>query len=352
VGEREERCKQTNETETSQTLNYLMKVRKAKRAGTWYTDNVEILNRDLDRWLDKAKTELLTREPEWSDHCAHLNTIIVPHAGYMYSGSTAGYAYACMLEATRRREIKRVFLLGPSHYTSLKGCALSCCDQIRTPLGDLKVDTALIGNLLITHSNLFHSLEVEVEEQEHSMEMQFPYLKKILSHTSTLIVPIMIGRVSDKELTAYSSILAEYMFDSNALCIASSDFCHWGPQFDYMPFDEKLYRFVYEHIEEMDRQGIRLIEELNSVAFSKYLKETGNTICGRYPILVMLKTMELIRQQKAPKFDIRLLKYRQSSRIQISSSKSPHSNEELIEKKKPTDDASSVSYVALSISIF
>ena len=292
----------------------------------------------------------MIRDPEWSEHCAHLNTAIVPHAGYMYSGSTAGYSYACIGEATRRREIKRVFLLGPSHYINLKGCGLSCCDSLGTPLGDLKVDIALIRSLLDTHPNLFKSLEIEVDEQEHSMEMQYPYLKKILPNT-TLIVSIMIGRVSDKDLEAYSSILAEYMFDSGSLCIVSSDFCHWGPQFDYMPFDGNRNRFVYEYIEEMDRQGIRLIEELNSVPFSNYLRETENTICGRYPILVMLKTMEMARQYKSFKFNTRLLKYRQSSRIQTIP-KSHNPNEEVIvEKKKQTDKLSSVSYVALSISI-
>jgi AmmeMemoRadiSam system protein B len=222
-----------------------------------------------------------------------------------------------------------VFVLGPSHYTSLKGCALPMCRQIETPLGDLRVDVQFIQDLL-RDTHLFCRLNSLEDEKEHSMEMQYPYLKKVLP-SETLIVPVMVGHLpSSSDISSYASIFAQHMTDPSTLFIISSDFCHWGTRFQYIPSDPKTP--IHEYIENIDKEGLNLIQAQNYVGFTNYLNRTQNTICGRHPILILLYIMEEVQKKHSSSkvFTTRLLHYKQSSRI-----------------KKMTE--SSVSYAALII---
>lgn len=113
-------------------------------------------------------------------------------SGRRYSGSTAAFAY----QHVPRDGIKRVFILGPSHHVYLKGCALSPAETLATPIGDLPVDTDVIRALAATGK--FDRIDIGVDEDEHSLEMHMPYIRKVFEGKDITVVPIMVGATKER----------------------------------------------------------------------------------------------------------------------------------------------------------
>jgi AmmeMemoRadiSam system protein B len=132
----------------------------------------------------------------------------------------------------------------------------------------------------------------KVDEDEHSIEMQIPFLAHVLKgHTDRIkIVPILVGNLNVKYETEFGKLLAPYFADPQNFFVISSDFCHWGSRFDFT-YTEKG-KEIYEAIENLDRKGMALIEKQDADGFAKYLNEFSNTICGRHPIGVLLRVRE------------------------------------------------------------
>ena len=286
---------------TTPTSSARMATREASHAGSWYSSDPSRLSRELDGFLDAAGT-----------HGSTPRALIVPHAGYSYSGAAAAWGYK---NVDARAGIKRVFLLGPSHHVFLRRCALSKCATYATPLGNLAVDTGIYDELRATGH--FVDMDVDVDEAEHSLELHLPYIFKCFEveepeHQRPTLVPIMVGSLSQKAEATYGTILAPYLDDDANLFIVSSDFCHWGERFGYRPWDEHRADVrIHQQIEEMDRAGMRIIKSKDADAFAAYLKKTGNTICGRHPIGVLLQTL-----RKSGGFDktrVEFTRYEQSS---------------------------------------
>lgn len=105
--------------------------------------------------------------------------------------------------------------------------------------------------------------------------------------------------------------MADYLKDDDNLFIISSDFCHWGVNFDYMPHDKKVDKDISNYISHLDHQGIEHIENQDPDAFVSYLTETENTICGRHPITVFLEALKASGLSTATKF----VNYAQSGKI-------------------------------------
>ena len=114
----------------------------------------------------------------------------------------------------------------------------------------------------------------------------------------------------------YGRLLADYMDEPSNLFVFSSDFCHWGRRFDYMHHDTRLP--IYKSIEALDRQGMKIIEDGDPAAFTAYLAQYGNTICGRHPIGIFLN----MTQSCQTRFATRFTQYAQSSRATTSSDSS------------------------------
>ena len=98
--------------------------------------------------------------------------------------------------------------------------------------------------------------------------MHMPYIRKVLGKNISLI-PIMVGDINLKSADEYGKILAKYFDDENSLFVISSDFCHWGPHFDYQPTQKGVEH--WKHIESLDKTGMDLIEKGDLKEFSKYL---------------------------------------------------------------------------------
>lgn len=224
-------------------------VRKASHAGSWYTDDQSELQCQLETWIADGRNAL----EEKQSIC--VRGIISPHAGFRYSGATAAHAFAAL--AAARANIERVFVLGPSHRLGKTTCLLSSADVFETPVGNLAVDREILSELSSTGA--FEQARVIDEENEHSLEMQLPFIAHLFG--SCKLVPIIVGQISLKDLDRYGKILAPYLDDPRNTFVISSDFCHWGDRFGFTPYDPQQGE-IWKSIEVMDRQGMNIIETL------------------------------------------------------------------------------------------
>lgn len=235
------------------------------------------------------------------------------HAGYQYSGPCAAWAYRS-IDLSRA---KRVFVLGPSHTYYLRGCALTTFERYATPFGDFHVDAEILAEL--RHTGKFSDIPRPNDVREHSLEMHLPYMWKVLEnmtgHTCKLptLVPIMVGDGDGTSETAYGQILLPYLEDPENAFVVSSDFCHWGRNFQYWHYSPstdftKLRSLsphrgshpdaseppIHEFIRTLDEAAFEAIESGVQAKFAEYLHLTENTICGRHPISVVMAAFSLL----------------------------------------------------------
>ena len=163
---------------------------------------------------------------------------------------------------------------------------LSSFEEYATPIGPLPLDTAEVGRLS-KHAKTFMVVSRQDDLDEHSVEMQLPLLRKIMGSRVVPIVPLFVSRFNERLCSDFASALSESPDLASCGWIISSDFCHWGRRFQFHP-EPKDSTPLHEFIESLDRRGISLIESMDSDGFESYLHDTRNTICGRYPISLLL----------------------------------------------------------------
>lgn len=191
-------------------IEALDSVRAPAVAGLFYPAAAAALRADIEHYLSAAPGAVLRSRP---------HAIIVPHAGYVYSGAIAAAAYR-RLEPWRAT-IRRVVLLGPPHREPVHGAATVAVDGFRTPLGDVPVDRAslqmLIGRDAVSDNPRAHLAE-------HALEVQLPFLQLVLDDFS--IIPLLIGDMSP---AATAALLEPWWHDSSTLVLVSSDLSHFHP---------------------------------------------------------------------------------------------------------------------------
>jgi AmmeMemoRadiSam system protein B len=183
------------------------KVRPPAVAGLFYPDDPTQLRDTISEYLAQAPT-VAGPAPK---------ALIVPHAGYIYSGVIAGAAYAQV--AHERRHIRRIVLIGPSHRVYLRGMALPAAEAFQTPLGMVAIDRELKSRVLayeqVVEADAPHA-------SEHSLEVQLPFLQMLFDDFALL--PITLGSVSPSSVAA---VLAEAWGDEETLVLVSSDLSHY-----------------------------------------------------------------------------------------------------------------------------
>ncbi|RDW75903.1 DUF52-containing protein [Coleophoma crateriformis] len=311
-----------------------MSTRVASHAGSWYSSSRSTLNRELDQWLSEVPSEIEGKQLPFPG----ARVIIAPHAGYSYSGPAAAWAY----KSLDLSKAKRVFLLGPSHALYLAGCALSKHSRWATPLGDLVLDTETIAEL--KESGKFDTMSTKTDETEHSMEMHIPYIYKIMSQTFSSpneyppLIPILVGNTSASAEKDYGALLAPYLADPTSVFVVSSDFCHWGLRFQYtyyLPASPSANATGYElkrrdkdptdpriceSIGRLDKMAMDAIETGKHQEFLDNLEETGNTVCGRHPIGVVMAALEVLEKDgklgAEDKGRFKFIRYERSSEVE------------------------------------
>jgi len=252
-------------------------VRPAQVAGSFYPGAPEPLREAVTKFLKQAGPAvpdgLQGRVPR---------ALVVPHAGYVYSGATAACAYK-LLEGTEPPD--RVILLGPPHRTQLIGaCSVADFSAYETPLGSVPVDTEARAKL-VRHEP-FRAMDVP-HEREHCLEVQLPFLQ-VLWPDPPPIVPVLVGDLSPSQSRAAADALAG-IISERTLVVVSTDFTHYGTGFRFAPFRSLSGGKLKERIRELDMGAVKYIEALDPSGFRDYVSRTGATICGRKPVEVMLR---------------------------------------------------------------
>lgn len=249
-------------------------------AGSWYDANGDRLSAQLNTFLAQASpiidrtstTVLIDEQPDLENP---VLAIVVPHAGYMFSGQTAAYSY----KAAAKQEIKRIILLGPSHHVGFPGLALPENTTFATPVGNLNVDLETVYEL--KDYPLF-ALRPNVHNVEHSLEMQLPFIHQVFGPVK--IVPIVVGTLKgESEINLAAKILQRYIKDGD-LIIVSSDFTHYGPRYGYNPFVGN----VKETVQKLDAEAYHYLSKLDLEGFVSFQERTKDTICGFYPLTLLM----------------------------------------------------------------
>lgn len=185
--------------------------RKPYAAGRFYTDNPVALRAQLQEMFAKAKSGQKGTAPL---------AIVVPHAGYVYSGEVAASGFS---QIDPNRKFERIFIIGSSHTSAFQGASVYCDGDYETPLGTVKVDTELAKKLVVENKLL--KSYVEPHLYEHSLEVQLPFLQYYLKNDFR-IVPIIIGASTAETAQKLAAILKPYLTEKN-LFVISSDFSHY-----------------------------------------------------------------------------------------------------------------------------
>lgn len=218
-----------------------MNIRSPAVAGLFYPADPRQLAHDVRELLAAVQPQLSSPK-----------ALIVPHAGYIYSGPIAASAYATLQKDAAR--IRRVVLLGPTHRVAVRGLALPDASAFATPLGTVRLGTDAMQSIAalpqVVVSDAAHA-------QEHSLEVQLPFLQSLLPEFSLL--PLAVGRATAEEVT---EVLESLWGGDETLIVISSDLSH------YLPYDTA---------QTVDAQTAKAILELHPL-------DTYEQACGATPI--------------------------------------------------------------------
>lgn len=224
-------------------------VRQSAVAGLFYPDNPWELETTIDTFLSKA------HEPE-----VFPRAIIVPHAGYIYSGQVAAQAYKTLIPL--KNKIKRIILAGPSHRVPFYGCALSGAETFATPIGQIPIDQS--ANQELIDAGLAKILDA-AHAQEHSLEVHLPFLLRSLDDFE--LVPIVVGEASPDEV---AKVFDHFWDEPENFYVISSDLSHFHSYKEAQQIDtitsEAIVELHPEHIGPEQACGCRPVNGLLTLA--------------------------------------------------------------------------------------
>jgi len=258
--------------------------RKPYAAGRFYTDNPDQLKAQLQQFFSQSIRQRSGNSPL---------AIVVPHAGYVFSGGVAASAYN---QIDPHRKFDRIFIIGSSHTSSFPGASVYSTGHFETPLGIVKVDLEL-AKKLIKENDLIRNYP-EAHQFEHSLEVQLPFLQHHL-RTDFKIIPIVIGSSTVETARKLASILKPYFNDKN-LFVISSDFAHYPD---------------YEDSRMADLTTAEAIKTNKASNLITALKENENkeipglitSLCGWSSVLTLLYMTE-----QQPDLKVDLIQYKNS----------------------------------------
>jgi MEMO1 family protein len=206
-------------------------VRPSPIAGTWYEGNPKALARAVDQYLDRAELPELRGE---------VIAVVAPHAGHIYSGPVAGYAFA----AVRGLTPELVVVLSPMHQPYYESLLTTAHEAYETPLGPVTVDKDALADLdARLQKSLRHGLTPVAYDREHSLEIELPFLQRSLGADFKLL-PVMVRAQSAEVSRQLGMALAESLRGKKALLVASTDLSHFYTQAEAVAFDSEMLRRI------------------------------------------------------------------------------------------------------------
>lgn len=221
-------------------------VRPSPIAGRWYEGNAKALSRSVDEFLDNAELPALDGE---------VMGVIAPHAGHVYSGAVAGYAFA----ALRSRTPSLVAVISPMHHPYYHPLLTTSHEAYRTPLGDIPVDRDALNELdVVLKSELGFGLSPVPHDPEHSLEIELPFLQRALKPGWTLL-PVMVHSQDPQVAQGLGRALAQVLREKNFALVASTDLSHFYNQDTALKYDRAMLKtfesFDPESAYDLERAG-------------------------------------------------------------------------------------------------
>ena len=219
-------------------------IRPSPIAGTWYSNSPTKLAAEIDAYLNDAVLPQLDGD---------VVAMIAPHAGYIYSGGVAGYAFASI----RARDFDLVAVLSPFHAPHRDAFLSSAHTFYSTPLGNIPIDRDMVDAVdQILRAELGFGITPIANDREHSLEIELPFLQRTLKNNFELL-PIMIRSTNPYELEVLGKALAKVLHGKNALLVASTDLSHFYSQEDAKILDGEMLR----QMENFSPEGVLQAEE-------------------------------------------------------------------------------------------
>jgi len=253
-------------------------VRRPVVAGTFYPGSASVLRAEIEDFLSNVEKVPVD---------GNIVGLIVPHAGYVYSGQVAAYAYK-QIEGIK---FDTVVMIGVSHRMPFRGAAIYKSGAYETPLGMVKVDDVLASELM-SQTDILES-HPDADAIEHSLEVQVPFLQIVLSDFK--IVPILMRDWSGITSHAISDALAKSMMDKNILLVASTDMSHYHP---------------YKEAVSMDDVALTSIKRMDIEQLDDDLASGEAELCGAGGVIVTLMTAKKLGAE-----GIEILKYANSGDV-------------------------------------
>ena len=231
------------------------KVRKAVVSGQFYPEEPELLKKRIRQFLTAAK----------GVPASDVRALIVPHAGYDYSGQIAAEAY----KLVEGRKFDSVVIIAFLHRVFLQGVLVDDVAAYETPLGRVPVDRELVREIQMLHPLFRNAMPGRLEE--HSLEVQIPFLQETIPGLK--IVPVYIGVQNITSITILADALAKTLANRNTLVVVTTDLSHFHS---------------YETASEKDKALIAMFEKGNAEAiYDAYAKEEAEA-CGMGPVLTSI----------------------------------------------------------------
>jgi AmmeMemoRadiSam system protein B/AmmeMemoRadiSam system protein A len=245
------------------------KVMVSPLSGRWFPAGTESLRRMI------AGLMPVPRPAPVAGVCA----VLVPHAGYPYSGKVACEVYARL----DPQAYDRVVVLGPSHSACLPGeISIPEATALETPLGRILVDAAMVAAL---RNSPLVVCEPMAHAREHSEQIQVPLLQSVFD-ARVPVVTIVVGQMDPAASRRVADLLRPWL-DARTLLVVSSDFTHFGPNFEYQPFTTD----IPAQLKALDHRVFAAIAAGDPEAFRVVMQETRATVCGHDPIAVLLELL-------------------------------------------------------------
>jgi AmmeMemoRadiSam system protein B len=243
--------------------------RVAAVAGMFYPGSSSQLKSMVDEYLANAEKRPIDGK---------IMGLIAPHAGYLYSGQTAAYAY----KQVEGMNFDTVILTGVSHQYDIRGASVYKSGKFEMPMGAVEIDSEMAQEL-IAQDKIFVS-QPNVHIEEHSLEVQIPFLQRVLGDFK--IVPILMGYYgwTDAMFSAASGAIAKIIKDKNVLLVASTDMSHDYP---------------YETASRMDHLAISSIENMDMEKLKADLDANRCQLCGSTAVITMLMAAKELGADKA-----------------------------------------------------
>ncbi len=235
----------------------LPRIRPCILSGSWYPGRAAQLAAAVTAYMDEGGPPSPSRPL----------LALVPHAGYAYSGPTAGRVYA----ALRGWDYDRVLILAPSHRARLDRVSVAPYDAYATPLGEAAVDVEAARRLAAAPG--WGSVEA-AHAVEHAEEIQLPFLQTLWGDRLR-IVPILVPPLAGARRREAAAALAPWC-DGRSLLLVSTDLTHYGADYGFVPFTDR----VPERLEQLDRGALDLVLARDPEGLAAYGARTGITMCG------------------------------------------------------------------------